>query len=181
MNYTDILLCNEDIIKTYSNLNDNTDGKYITPALYMAQKSDLEETIGTPLLRKLQELVATGQIEEEQNEHYKTLLDEHITDFLAYATIVRIIPIVSFKIGNAGAVRTEDEKVVGMSYNEVFQLADWYKNQADYLKYRMQKYLLAFYSKYPELSKYKTVDDLRNNLYSAANTNIFLGGERNPK
>lgn len=181
MRYTDILLTSEDIIKTYTNLNDNTSGEYIQPAMYMAQKNDLEGVLGTPLVRKLQELVATDMIEEAEYEKYKELLDDYITDFLAYATIVRIIPIVSFKIGNAGVIRTDEEKVVGMAFDEVFSLSDYYQNQADYLMYRMQKFLIANYNKYPELSKYKSVADIQANLYSAANVGIFLGGIRNKK
>lgn len=174
--YKDILLCSEDTVKTYTNLNDNTDGNYIAPAMYIAQNNDLEGIIGTRLLRKLQELIGTGEIED--NEEYQELLDDYITDFLAYATIVRLIPVVSFKIGNQGAVRTEDEKVVGMSFNEVFSLKDYYQNQADYLAFRLQTFLIANYSKYPELSDYKSVADMRTNLYSASTCSIWLGGER---
>ena len=177
--YNDVLLCSEDIIKTYTNINDNTAGDYIQPAMYMAQHNDLEATIGTPLTRKIQELIGTNTIDDIDNEHYKELLDEYIIDYLAYATIVRLLPIVSFKIGNAGVIRTDEEKVVGMTYNEVFNLSDYYQNQADYLKYRLQKYLVANYSKYPELGKYKSVDEIRANLYSAASCGLWLGGLRN--
>lgn len=181
MKYRDILLCSEDYIKTYSNISDNTAGDYIQPALYMAQHQDLEECLGTALVRRLQELVGTGKIDDIEFEDYKTLLDDHITDYLAYATIVKLIPVVSFKIGNLGTVRTEDDKVTGLAYSEVFNLKDYYQNQADYLLYRLQKFLLANYSKYNELSKYKTVEDLKSNLNSAANVNIWLGGARNKK
>ena len=176
--YKDILLCSEDTIKTYTSISDNTAGDYILPSLYMAQHQDLEEILGTALVRKIQELVGTGQIDRLENEPYKTLLDEHITDYLAYSTIVKLIPVVSFKIGNVGVVRTEDEKVVSMPYNEVFNLKDYYKQQADYLQYRMQKYLVANYTKYPELNKYKSVEELRANLYSSTNVPIWLGGCR---
>lgn len=180
-NFRDILLCNEDTIKTYTNISDNTAGDYIAPAIYMAQQSDLEECLGTALVQKIQELIGTGEIELPDFEDYKILLDDYITNFLAYATIVRLIPIVSFKIGNMGAVRSEDDKVTGMSYSEVFNLKDYYKQQADFLQSRLQKYLIANYSKYPELNSYKTVADLQSNLYSAANVPIWLGGCRNPK
>lgn len=179
--YREILLCSETIIKTYTNLNDNTAGDYILPSLYMAQHQDLEECLGTSLVRKLQELVGTGAISDIENEKYKELLDDYVTDYLAYCTIVKIIPVVSFKIGNAGAVRTEDEKVTGMSYSEVFNLADYYQNQADYLKFRMQKFLLAKYANYPELHKYKSIADLKSCLYSAAGCGIWLGGIRGRK
>lgn len=177
--YNDVLLCSEETIKTYTNLNDNTAGDYIQPALYMAQHNELEGCLGTKLVRKLQELVGTNRIDEIENEHYKDLLDDYITDYLAYATIVRIIPIVSFKIGNAGVIRTDEEKVVNMAYGEVFNLKEYYQNQADYLKYRMQKYLIANYNKYPELSTYKSVDEMKSNLYSAASCGLWLGGIRN--
>ena len=177
MRYKDILLTSEEDIKTYTSLNDNTAGEYIQPAMYMAQKSDLEACIGTKLVRKLQELVGTNQIEELEFENYKELLDDYVADFLAYATIVRLIPVVSFKIGNAGVVRTD----VNMAYGEVFNLKEYYQNQADYLMYRMQKYLIANYNKFPELTGHRTIDELRANLYSAASVPIFLGGKRNPK
>ena len=177
--YKDVLLCCEDTIKTYTNLNDNTAGKYILPALYIAQHQNLEEVLGTLLVEKLQELVATNHINDNENEHYKVLLDDYVNDFLAYSTIVKIIPIVSFKIGNLGATRTEDEKVTGMSYSEVFGLAQHYQQQVDYLQYRMQKYLLQNYSKYKELKEHTTTDNLKSNLISASNCNIWLGGARN--
>lgn len=177
--YKDVLLCSEDIIKTYTNLNDNTAGKYILPALYMAQHQDLEEVLGTSLVEKLQELVGTNQLNVNENEHYKVLLDDYVSDYLAYSTIVKLIPIVSFKIGNLGATRTEDEKVTGMSYSEVFGLAQHYQQQVDYLQYRMQKYLLQNYSKYKELKEHTTTDNLKSNLISASNCNIWLGGARN--
>lgn len=179
--YRDILLCSEDTIKTYTNINDNTSGEYILPALYMAQRAELEETIGSRLVYKLQELVGTNSIDNPENIHYKELLDFYITDYLAYATIVRLIPVISFKLGNAGAVRTEDEKVYGISYNEVFNLRDFYQNQADYLKYRLQRFLIADYTYFPELVEYKTIADLQTNLYSAANVPIWLGGCRGTK
>ena len=181
MRYNDVLLCSEDTVKTYTNLNDNTDGKYIAPAMYIAQHNDLEGILGTQLVRKLQELVATNLIEADDYEAYKELLDDYVTDFLAYSTIVRLIPIVSFKIGNAGAVRTEDEKVTGMSFGEVFNLRDYYQNQADYLMFRLQKYLIANYSKYPELGKCKSIADIKSNVLTAANVGIWLGGERGKK
>lgn len=177
--YKDVLLCAEDTIKTYTNLNDNTAGKYILPAIYMSQHQNLESILGTLLVEKLQELVATNHINDNENEHYKVLLDDYVIDFLAYSSIVKLIPIISFKIGNAGVVRTEDEKVIGMSYTEVFGLADYYQHQADYLQYRIQKYLLQNYSKYKELKQYTTIDKIKSNILTSANCSIWLGGARN--
>lgn len=181
MEYRNVLLCNEDSIKTFSNISDNVDGKYISPAIYTAQRQDLEETIGTVLVRKLQYLVGNNEIDDLENCKYKELLDDYITDFMIYATIGKLIPIISFKLSNMGSIRTEDEKVYGLSYSEVFNLSDYYRHQADYFKYRLQRFLIANYSDYPELVTYKSIADLQSNLYSSASVPIWLGGSRCPK
>lgn len=179
--YRNVLLCSEDEIKTFGNISDNVDGKYISPAIYTAQRQDLEETCGTELVKKIQYLIGTGEIELVENSHYKWLLDEYITDYMIYASITELIPILSFKINNMGANRTEDEKVYSLSYNEVFALQDHYKHQADYFKYRLQRFLIANYADYPELVTYKSIEDLQSNLYSAAGCSLWLGGARTPK
>ena len=147
----------------------------------MAQRQDLEETCGTELVRKLQTLIGTGEINLIENEDYKELLDEYITDYLTYATIVKLIPILSFKINNMGGMRTEDEKAYGLSYDEVWGLKSYYSHQADYFKYRLQRFLIANYAKFPELVTYKSIADLQVNLYSSASVPIWLGGCRGGK
>lgn len=181
MEYRNVLLCNEDYIKTFTNISDNISGKYILPAIYFAQRQNLEECLGTALVRKLQELVGNEEIENFENEHYKILLDDYIQDYLAFQAVSEIVVNTSFKINNLGANRTDDEKAYGLSFSEVYKLRDYYKSKADYLMYRMQRFLIANYADYPELVEYKTIADLQSNLYSSASVPIFLGGCRNPK
>lgn len=173
-----ILLISEDIIKSITNLNDNVSGDYLLPSIQLAQDVELEETIGTPLLTKLQSLVYNNEIQSESNAHYKKLLDKYIQPFLCYATIAQITIPLAFKISNAGILRTEDEKMYNVSANEVDKVKYHYKHIADTYKYRLQRYLIANYNQYPELLQYKSIADLRANLYSAANCNLWLGGAR---
>ena len=180
-NYKDILLTNEDYIKTYSSISDNLAGDFLLPSLYIAQHQYLEEIIGSELVKKLQMLVAENRINNVGNEYYRELLDDYIQDYLTFATIGEVIVATSFKVNNFGASRTEDEKQYGISYSEVFKLKDYYKGKADYLAYRMQRYLIANFNQFPELVTYKSIEDLQANLYSAASIPIFLGGARNPK
>ena len=177
--YRNVLLCNEDYIKTFTSISDNVSGDYLQPAIYFAQKQALEECIGTVLVRKLQTLVGTGEIDDMDNMPYKVLLDDYIQDFLAFQAVSEVVVNTSFKINNLGANRTEDDKAYGLSFNEVYKLKDYWKNKADYLMYRMQRFLIANYNDYPELVEYKTVADLQSNLYSAASVSIWLGGSRN--
>lgn len=177
MNYRDILLCSEDTIKTYTHISDNICGDYLCPAIYVAQKSKLEGILGTELVNKIQTLIAEDELNLEVNKDYKELLDDYITDFLCYAAIVELIPMVSFKINNVGAARTDEEKTSSVSFDEVFQLKDYYEDKADYFGYRMQKYLVDKYNNFPELND-STIANIHSNIRSAAGCSIFLGGER---
>lgn len=174
----EVLLISEDTIKSVTNMSDNMQGDYLLPAIQLAQDIDLEETIGTPLLEKIQELVLNNTIINADNIAYKTLLDKYIQPFLCYATIAHITVPVAFKIANAGILRTEDEKMYNVSATEVDRVKSHYQHIADTYKYRLQRYLIANYNKYPELLRYKSIADLRANLYSAASCGIVLGGAR---
>lgn len=177
MNYRDILLCSEQVIKTYTHISDNICGDYLNPAIYVAQRSKLEGILGTALVQKIQTLVAENELILEANKAYKELLDEYITDYLCYAAICELIPIVSFKINNVGAARTEEEKTSSVTFDEVFQLRDYYEDKADYFGYRMQKYLIDNYNEFPELND-STISNIKANIRSAAGCSIWLGGER---
>ena len=177
MNYRDILLCSEDTIKTYTNISENISGDYLLPAIAIAQRGDLESILGTALVRKLQELVADNTINLTENAKYQELLDDYVTDYLCYAAIKELIPIVSFKINNVGAARTEEEKTSNVSFNEVFKLKDWYEKKQEYFAMRMQRYLAANYSDFPELGNCE-LENIKANIKSAAGCSIWLGGSR---
>lgn len=173
-----ILLISEHHIKANTNISDNISGDYLLPAIQLAQDTALEQTIGTPLLTKLQELVENNTIHSAVNEDYKLLLDRYIQPFLCYATISQLTIPIAFKLANAGVLRTEDEKMYNVSSNEVDKIKAHYTHIADIYKYRLQRYLIANYNKFPELLEYKSIADLRANLYSAATCGIVLGGPR---
>lgn len=178
MSYKDVLLTSTDYIKTYSNISDNIDDSYMLPALLVAQRQYLEECLGTALVRKMQELVDSELIEIEDNAKYKILLEDYVQEFLVFQSLVELAKIISFKFNNFGISRTDDEKMYNVSFDEVFRLANHYQKKADYFMYRMQRFLIANYSDYPELLTYKSIEDLQQNLYSAASCSLWLGGER---
>lgn len=173
-----VLLISENTVKSTTNLSDNMSGDFILPAIKLAQDIELEETIGTQLLDKLKSLIYNNTINQEQNLKYKKLIDKYIQPFLCYATIAHITVPIAFKLANAGVLRTEDEKMYNVSADEVDKVKWHYQHIADTYKYRLQRYLIANYSQYPELMEYKSIADLRVNLYSAAKTNLWLGGAR---
>ena len=174
----DVLLISEDFIKSTTNISDNVSSDYLLPAIKLAQDIELEETIGTHLLQKLQVLVFDNNIGNEDNAMYKLLLDKYILPYLAYATIHHLAPTVAYKIANQGVVRTEDEKSYNITSNEVDKTSEHYKHLANVYKKRLQLFLIANYDEFPELMKWRSLADIRANLYSAAGCNLNLGGAR---
>ena len=178
MNTNDVLLISEDYIKSITNISDNLANDYLLPSIKLAQDVDLESTIGTQLLEKIQELIYNNDITNENNSMYKLLLDKYIQPYLAYCTIKHLVPTVAYKIVNQGVVRTDDEKSYNITSNEVDKTADYYYHLSNTYKKRLQLFLIANYSEFPELLNWKSIDDIRANLYSAAGCNLSLGGPR---
>ena len=177
-NYNNILLVGEDYIKSNTPISNNLDDKYLLPAIAHAQRSQLEETIGTQLLRKLQELVGTSTIDDEENQHYKILLDDYVMDYLMYLAIADVTVSTSFKINNFGVNRTDDEKTFNASYGEVMQIKKYLLDKANYCRFRLQRFLIANYEQFRELWIWRSIADLRANLYSANGCGVVLGGAR---
>lgn len=178
MTNNDVLLISEDYIKSVTNISDNLANDYLLPSIKLAQDIDLESTIGTQLLHKLQKLVYDNDISNQENSNYKLLLDNYIQPYLAYSTIQHIVPTVAYKLANQGVLRTDDEKSYNVTSNEIDKVADYYNHIANTFKKRLQMFLIANYNEFTELLNWKSLADIRANLYSAAGCNVSLGGPR---
>lgn len=177
MNYKDVLLTNENLVKAVTNIFDNVNGNYILPSIKIAQDLDLEDVIGTVLKEELQKQVYSNTYKNR----YKMLLDDYIQPFLTYSAIVRLIPTVSYKITNAGVVKTDDEKMTSLSPSDVDKVKAEYQKIADAYRSKLGRFLMANYNDYPELKEYRDVSDIRANVYSYASSSICLGGNRGKK
>ena len=172
-----VLLISEDYIKSHTNLTDNLTAGYLLPTIKLAQDINLQNTIGTNLYNRLRELVNTGDIVDLDNYNYKNLLDNYILPYLTYCVISMVTLPASFKITNAGVVRTDDEKMNNVPLSEVNLIKEYYNKYANYYKKLLQNYLYDNQSKYKELNS-NDISNIQSNLYSAADSAIFLGGAR---
>ena len=92
-------------------------------------------------------------------------------------TIVELVQKVSYKIGNAGVVKTADENMQVASFDEIIAQKEYYQGKADYYCIELQQYILEDMIAYPEVDEV-TCRRIHANLYSAATCGIFLGGAR---
>lgn len=172
-----VLLITAEKVKTYSEISDNVFEKNLLPAIMTAQNIYLQQIIGTCLYRKLQDMVVTQDIMLEENVAYKDLLDNHITNYLIERVIADLIPIVGNKISNLGIYKSNDEYAQNISADEVDRLQYQHIVRSDFYQARMQDFLRANRSAFPELDCCKC-GELAPNLNSAEDVSIFLGGVR---
>lgn len=172
-----ILLTSCDFIRTQFNISDNVTDKFIMPSIRETQEIELQQTIGTSLYKKLQELVRTGDISLSGNTDYKLLLD-NAQWMLAYHTIAKICFMASTKVSNTGVYQTSDEHENPYYLTDMFRIKDEYIIKADFYTNRLQDFIIANRDKYPELCDNNEFDKIKANLYSAASTGMWLGGAR---
>jgi len=172
----EILLSSEKFIKEVTSVSDNLSGKYILPSLREAQEIGLKGILGDKLLSKLKTLIKENTLETESDGVYKTLVD-HCQYYLAYKTIVEVTNKVSYKIGNFGVTKTQDENLQVATQDEIAKMQYYYQSKADACCLDLQNFLLEHRTDYPELTEC-CCHKIESNLHSAATCGIFLGGAR---
>lgn len=172
----EILLSSESFVKSVTSASDNLSGKYILPSLREAQEVGLKGILGDDLLAKVKGLIASGDLETEADGVYKTLVD-HCQYYLAYMTIVEVTNKVSYKIGNFGVAKSNDENLQVATQGEIAKMQYYYQSKADACCLDLQNFLLEHRADYPELSDC-CCQRIESNLRSAASCGIFLGGAR---
>jgi hypothetical protein len=168
----DVLLCSETFVKQVSSISDNVAGKYLRPSILEAQEVGLKSIIGSCLLDHLKNLYAEGQLASQ----YKELVDR-AQYFITYTAIVEITMKVSYKVGNFGVTKSNDENLNVATFDEIGKLQYYYQTKADYCKLELQQWLLDNSGLFPEL-KACDCERMKSNLYSAATCGLWLGGPR---
>ena len=171
----EILLTSESFVRSVTNVSDNLAGKYILPSIREAQEQGLKSILGDCLLSKVKQLISSNALDGK----YKELVD-HCQYYLAYAAIVEVTNKVSFKIGNFGVAKSQDENLQVASYDEIVKMQYYYQTKVDAYCLELQTWILDNKDSFPELNECHC-RKLSSNLYSAASCGIFLGGCRGKK
>lgn len=173
---TEILLTSETFVKAATGISDNLAFKYLRAAIRETQEVDFRRIVGDTLLSALKEMVSDGSIEDDENAAYKDLVDRS-QYFLAYSAIADVAMKTTFKVANAGVVKTPDEKMEVVGVDDLAKVREYYQAKADSACLDLQNFILNNRDDYPELTE-GDCHRIRACLYSAASCGIFLGGAR---
>lgn len=168
-----IFLINENVLKSETILNDNVGSEFIRPAIEASQDIYLQQLIGTELLEKLYNLVVTNNIQEDENAHYKTLIDEYITNYLKYKVLAEITIPLAYKYRSVGVVQSNGENYSNSQMKDATLVQNHYELRATFYAERLSKYLNANSNLYPEYMSTRNNADMRANP-DAYQTNILL-------
>lgn len=168
-----IFLINENVLKSETILNDNVGSEFIRPAIEASQDIYLQQLIGTELLEKLYNLVVTNNIQEDENTHYKTLIDEYITNYLKYKVLAEITIPLAYKYRSAGVVQSNGENYSNSQMKDATLVQNHYELRATFYAERLSKYLNTNSNLFPEYMSTRDNADMRANP-DAYQTNILL-------
>lgn len=173
---TKVLLTSEEFVKSNTNISNNVAGKYLLAAIREAQDINLQRAIGGPLFRKLKELVASDTVDDPGNEVYADLLTL-CQYFLAYQAIAEALPKLSYKITNAGVVKTSDEQVTNVTLEELSTQLNTYRTKAAHYLRDVQRFCLNNRAALPELNEC-ACRDIAAHLETQYTGGLYLGGAR---
>ena len=182
--YRKSLLINVAELKTNTVISGNIDDKFLLSAIMTCQEVHLEDLIGTALYHKIQQLVyntvkkQADNINEPENEIYLTLLDEFIKPFLKAKCTVELLYNVSYKMKNAGVVKTSDTNVANADIEDIKYLERQYSVYVNSYSERISKFLKEHFDELPELSIDKPLyyNDANINKEYASDCGLWLGG-----
>lgn len=172
-----ILLISEKYVKQNSEISDNLYGSYLLPSIRTSQDLYLRPIIGQNLYNSLLSMVADGSITATTSSDYKQLLDDYIQPYLLERVVADLIPVVGAKIANLGTVLANDEHIVNLTVTDAEKLQTLHLNKASAYCKMLQEWLLDNKDLFPELDEC-TCNTISANLYSSAESSIWLGGIR---
>lgn len=175
------LLVSDTMIKERTAIHGNIDPKLIYPDIKVAQDMYIMPILGTALYDKLQALIDAGTISATDNEDYKTLLDKYIADALIYYTLSELPTTLAYQFWNKGVVRKTGLDTENPSMGELTDLANKYRNRAEFYANRMREYILAYASqKFPEYLNPGNTSDTVTPEQRAFTMPIYLGDDYDP-
>jgi hypothetical protein len=150
MSYYNVLFISETKLKENTAINDNVDSSELRFAIQLAQQIYIQETCGTNLFQKLQELVYSGDIELAGNINYKTLLNQFIQPCLIQYSYMLGLDNFYIKWVNVGLVQNRNEQGSNVDIKSLQYLKQNAKNQAEFLDNLLRRHLIFRSGLYPE-------------------------------
>lgn len=145
----EVLLITEDYIKKYTWLTGSVDTNLLYPAIYLAQDEHAQRYLGTKLLNKLKSDLVANTLSPE----YDTLLYDYVCRVICWWSLYEVIPHLYYKNDNGTLVVRISEDTQPITETMLQQYREQAKIKAEYYTERLNNFLCANSTTYPEYSE----------------------------
>ena len=145
-------------IKRYSVLSGNVDPDKFIYMVEIAQDTEVQNYLGTQLLKKIQALIIAGTINDPANAAYKTLLETYVKPMTIYWALVCYMPFAAYTVANGGVYKHTSESSVTVDKDEVDYLVEKYRDIAQFYTNNFIDFMVYNQNTYPEYNA-NTQDD----------------------
>ena len=156
--FYNVLLVSPQELKQESLINQNVEEKVLNVIIQTAQEIYLCKIIGTPLYRRLQELVYNllkdnegDKITDAGFETYNELLENYVKPYLKYKAMEQFTVENSFKMRNIGLIRNSDTNVAYTDLDSIKFLQKHYNTYVAEYEDRLSKFICANKESMPEV------------------------------
>lgn len=145
-----VLLISEDVLKTYSYINDNVQTDELRYAILTSQNIEIQESLGTNLYQYMLDLVETGDIFQPQYVVYKDLLDKFIQPALVGYSLHRALENFIGKFMSVGLVQNRSEQGNPVDFKLFLHMKTQAKYDADFQNNLLRRHLIFRSGLYPQ-------------------------------
>ena len=177
--YKDVMLISPSTVKQVTGIDNNIEDDLIESAIMVAQDIFLQARIGTNIIQELQRQVYENTLTTD----YKYLLDNYITQPLAFNVAGDLMLPQSFKLKQKGVVQQSDEKIITVGLRDIQVIMEYYENKAEFYVQRLIDFLISNNPIYPQFLVARDCSDMIGKASGyQTGCNIFLKGDekRNP-
>ena len=165
-----VLFISSKKLKDSTALNGNVDVAFLQPHVLLAQKKYVKLRLGSQLYDKIEADIIAGTL----TGHYKTLVDDFVSEMLVHWSFYESIPFLRFKVQNNNIVSKTADNSNPLSVEEAAQLRGEIRDTAEFFTEALVNHLCHYPERYPEL-KTNTEDDVRPDGDESYFSGLYLG------
>lgn len=145
-----VLLISEELLKTYSYINENVQSDELRYAIMVSQNIEIQESLGTNLYQYILNAVDDGSISSPSNANYKFLLDTYIQPVLVGYALYRAIDNFMAKLMSVGMVQNRSEQGNPIDFKLFLHIKTQAKQDAQFQDNLLRRHLIFRSGNYPE-------------------------------
>jgi hypothetical protein len=144
----EILIIPPSYVKKLTMLNGSVDDNFVRAAMYIAQDKWVQPSLGDALMEKIKTDTQDNSIAGD----YITLRDLYMAKPVVWWTMVELMPNLTYKMDNGTLVQRTSEDSQSVTDVVMKDMIDRCRHNADYYTKRLNEYLCANSSLFPELA-----------------------------